>query len=126
MTYLQAFPDDPTILNGYFLNYTFDAGSGDVAFPSPPPRQLLLIFGGFFFQGAPDSNATFLVEGPSDAAVPSPPSSFQSLEGAPVISIPEPATISLCLFALGGYAAFVRRTRRPHGSACKGVNVAKA
>jgi hypothetical protein len=109
MTYLQAFPNDPTGMNGYFLNYTFDSGSGDVAFPTPPPRQLLLIMGGFFFQGVPDSNATFLVEGPSDASVPSSPSSFQSLEGTPVISIPEPATISLCLFALGGSAAFIRR-----------------
>jgi hypothetical protein len=109
MTYVQAFPTDPTLLNGYFLNYTFDSVSGDVAFAAPPPRQGLLIFGGFFFQGATDSNSTFLVEGPGDASVPSPPSTFQSLEGKIVITIPEPATISLCLLALGCGAAFVRR-----------------
>ena len=112
-TYVQAFPDNPVLLNGYFLNYTFDSGSGNVAFPgvSPGIKPTLSILGGFFFQGAPDSS-TFLVEGPSDASVPSPPSSFQSLEGTTVILVPEPAAVSLCLFALGGAAAFVRRTRR--------------
>ena len=112
MTYVQAFPTDPTLLNGYFLNYTFDSVSGDVAFAAPPHLQRLLIFGGFFFQGATDSNSTFLVEGPSDASVPSPPSSFQSLEGNIVINIPEPATISLCLFAFGAVVAVVRRRER--------------
>jgi hypothetical protein len=59
MTYVQAYPGQPVRLNGYFLNYTFDSGSGDVAFPSNPIHPGGSAFGGFFFTWPLDS--TFLV-----------------------------------------------------------------
>jgi PEP-CTERM motif-containing protein len=109
MTFTQVFPSNPLRLNGYFLNYTFDSGSGNVSFPADPIFPSDPIKRGFFFQGGLDS--TFLVDGPSDATVPSPPSSFFSFENT-TTDVPEPGSLSLCLFALVGAAAFVRRTRR--------------
>jgi hypothetical protein len=59
LSYTQAFPNIPIKVNGYFLNYTFNSDTGDVAFPSNPviPSTSL---GGFFATGSLDS--TFLVE----------------------------------------------------------------
>jgi hypothetical protein len=52
LSYTQAFPSNPTKLNGYFLNYTFNSGADTISFPGNPviPGASL---GGFFFQGSP-------------------------------------------------------------------------
>jgi hypothetical protein len=66
----QAFPSGPvgqSAWNGYFLNYSFDAGSGLVHFPSGPTGGFGAL-GGFFFSGEPGS--TFLVGGPADVNTP--------------------------------------------------------
>jgi hypothetical protein len=60
LTYVQAYPSNPVRVNGYFLNYTFDSGSGDVSFPNNPIFPGEPTFGGFFFQGTAES--TFLAK----------------------------------------------------------------
>jgi hypothetical protein len=110
LTYLQAYPEDPTSVNGYFLNYTFNSGAQTVSFPNSPFFPANPLFGGFFFQGTPDSD--FLVVGPptNSASGPTAVTSLQTLQGQSV-DVPEPSTIALGLFALAG-CGFHLRCRR--------------
>jgi hypothetical protein len=108
LTFAQAFPG-ARHGNGYFLSYGYNSGNGDVSFPTNPLFPGDPVLGGFFFQGAPYS--TFLIAGPIDATVPTPLGQVQTYEGVPEI-IPEPRSLSLCVFALVGAAAFVSRNRR--------------
>jgi hypothetical protein len=111
MTFVQAFPSAPINVNGYFLDFTYDSGSGDVEYTHLPPiiTTVQANFGGFFFQGAPDS--TFLALGPPDGTTNAPLGQLLSYSDT-AVDVPEPAALSLCLVALGCAAAFFRRARR--------------
>jgi hypothetical protein len=95
MNFINAFSDGRPLLNGYFLNYTYDSGSGDVTylgspiFPGSPSE-------GGFFQGALGGNDLFLVEGPIDATVPTPLAQVQNYYNYAFAEIiPEPSSLLL-------------------------------
>jgi hypothetical protein len=76
LTYTQAFPTDPTLLNGYFLNYAVSGGNVIPSNTSWEPCWIVpgtSAMGGFFFKGAPDSALTYLVDGPRRRLQPDAP-----------------------------------------------------
>jgi hypothetical protein len=97
LSYTEAFPDDPSKVNGYFLDFGFGASSSylfyaQVAPPLFPGESL----GGFFDVGSLDS--TFLVAGPADGTVVFAPSDVVTYSGE-TDDLPEPAGIALVLLA---------------------------
>jgi hypothetical protein len=116
LTYDQAYPSQPVRVNGYFLDYSYDSGSGDVTFPSNPTLPLPggSALGGFFFTGAPDS--TFIAGGPDDVSTPTPTSDFQSFS-ATAVDVPEAGTFQFMFLSVAGAALLRRRSRHSLGSA---------
>jgi hypothetical protein len=108
LSYTQAYPSQPIKVNGYFLNYTFNSDTGDVAFPSSPiggiPGTSL---GGFFVTGSLDS--TFLVAGPTDGTTSFAPGNVVTYSAA-TADVPEPTSVGLVAIAVCGFA--MRRRRK--------------
>jgi hypothetical protein len=117
MTYMQAFPNNPVKVNGYYLDFTFNSDSDTVSIPNTPiiPGASL---GNFFFTGSPGS--TFLIAGPADpegTGVESLMIGDADTFSGTSVDLPEPA--SACLLAVGSLALLGRRRRRQHSPRVK-------
>lgn len=106
LSYTQAFPSIPIKVNGYFLNYTFNSDTGDVAFPANPLTPSTSL-GGFFVTGSLDS--TFLVAGPTDGTTSFAPGNVVTYSAA-TADVPEPTSVGLVAIAVCGFA--MRRRRK--------------
>jgi hypothetical protein len=107
LTYTQAFPSNPIKVNGYFLDYSVDSGTGNISFPSSPIFPSNPLLGGFFFDGSPGS--TFFVAGPTDGTTSFAPGAVVTFS-APATITPEPASLSL--LAISARTLLSRRRQR--------------
>jgi hypothetical protein len=107
MNFIQAFGDSDPLLNGYFLNYTYDSGNGNVTYLGNPIFPSSPLQGGFFFEGTA-LHDLFLVEGPIDATVPTPLAQVQNYYDMSEV-IPEPSSLLLTGLGAVTLCAFLKR-----------------
>jgi hypothetical protein len=55
LTYTQAFPSNPTKLNGYFLDFTFNSDTDTISFPGNPAIPGSILGGSFSSQAIGES-----------------------------------------------------------------------
>lgn len=107
LAYTGAFPTDPIKVLGFYLNYSYNAQTGQVAYPGDPIRPGSSLRG-FIFQNPASGyspNLTFFVAGPDAGANPFTLGNVRTFSGQ---TVPEPGGLTI----LGACAALVMSKRR--------------